>query len=237
LTEATRAALLEALGNSDFANFAPRYGGRPEATEGAALRISCRIELEIAGLEKSSVQLVDGEQSRPFLALAGELLDLVEPVARAEGLGADDLEDGLSKLVEGQLTPEAFELRWVRLPAQGSGSSGSILRVEAGQLSRQAYTPGRELGEILSDALDPHRLLEVATAVHHAAFWNWPRNLWSETYVELEIRVLNHRHSVSARPFNGMSSTSLGETQAQFDRLTSLLLARLGTDELTNVVE
>jgi hypothetical protein len=223
LATAVRVALLETLIRRDFPSLEASYGGREEpGSPTAALRIICRVELDINGRHKSSVQLADGEQSPELSALAGELLDLVAPLA-ATGISAENLSDGLAKVALATLAPESFELRFVQLPEAGGEGAGSILRVEGGVISIQPYAPGRAIGEPVSLDLEPADFAAFVSAIRRADPETLPVNLWSEFYLEFEVRVLQHRRSIMARPFSRLSGQKGGEPQQRFDRLVAAL--------------
>jgi hypothetical protein len=60
-----------------------------------------------------------------------------------------------------------------------------------------------------------------------------PANLWARDYTDLTLRVLDHRRSLQARQFAGMTPTSKGEAQSRFDRIVAAL-ENLHTDVLTD---
>ena len=192
-------ALIDLLLDADFAHFAPRYGETPRADkQEAPLRVSCRIHVAVQGLEKASVQLLDGEQSEQLLGLARRLLDRIEPLAAA-GVTAADLEDGLSKLAEGTLAPEVLGLRFLALPEAGGNEAGTILRIEDGRISRQDYAPGKAVGPVRWQGLAQCQLRDIVSALHDARFWELPVNLYADKLTELEVHVLSQRKTVIAR--------------------------------------
>ena len=195
-----RGALIELLIEADFEHFAPRYGERPKADkQEAPLKVSCRIHVALRGVEKSSVQLLDGEPSERLLGLARQLLDRIEPLA-AGGVTAATLEDGLAKLADGALAAEIVELRLVTIPDAGNAKPGAILRIEGGQVSRQDYAPGTAIGAVRTEDLTECQLRDVISALYDARFWELPVNLRADTLTELEVRVLSQRKTVIARP-------------------------------------
>ena len=220
---AVRVALLETLIRRNFPSLEASYGGREEpGSPKAALRIICRVVLDIDGRHKSSLQFADGKQSPELGALAGELLDLAAPLA-ATGIVADDLSDGLAKVAAGTLAPETFGLRFVQLPEPGSDGTGSILRVEDSVISRQPYAPGRSVGEAVKVDLEGGDFTALVSAIQKAGPETLPVNLWSEAYLEIGVSVLQHRRSIMARPFSRLSGQEGGEPQQRFDRLVAAL--------------
>lgn len=220
LPPAVRASLLEILREKKFADLAPSYGGKgTPGLEGAALRITCRVALEIDGLEKTSVQQADGEQSAGLAALADALLDRVEPLA-AGGVTADDLEDGLRKLAGGELAAEVLRLRFVRLPEKGDGE---ILSMRDGLELRKAYEPGRHIGDESVSEITSDRLAAVVKALLAADVASMPVNLWSAEHVELEVSVLGYRTTVIGRDFSRLASDKESDAGKRFARLVAFL--------------
>jgi hypothetical protein len=215
-----RASLLEILRGRGFAAMAPSFGGKvPPSLEQAALRVTCRVALEIGGLEKTSVQLADGEQSAELAALADDLLDRAEPLA-AEGVTAESLDDALAKVASGVLAAEVLRLRLMWLPAAGDGE---ILTMRNGRESRRLYDPGRRIGEAKETELSGERVATVAKALLDCDVSTLPVNLWSGDHVELEVGALGHRTTVIAREFSRLAGDPPGEARARFSRLVAAL--------------
>ena len=223
LPAAARSALLKTLIDQGFPKFETHYGGRERpARTAAAARISCRVWIRIEELQKSSVQQAGGEQSTPLTKLAADLLDQVEQFAQG-GVTPDDLQDALDKLSEGQLAPQVLRLRFVDLPDKDSNKPGSILRLRGGNVSSQAYSPGRVIAEQIWEPLEQAQYQELITALQAAQPASLPGNLWSEDQLEFEIQVLGHKKVVLARPFTRLDSTEQGPAQQRFDTLLLVL--------------
>lgn len=224
LDEEARARLLTRLLESEFPSFDERYGGRRKAPrQEAPLRVTCRVHLELGDLSKTSVQLLEGEQSAALLQLAMGLLDDVEPLT-ATAIVPGDLEDGLAKLAAGELAGEALELRLTALPSAPDRVDGYILRIEGGHFSRQTYAPGRVIGEPDVRPLGDCAREEAVAALRSAPVWNLPGNLRSDRATELSVTILGHRSTLIARP--GFSPASARE-QSVFDQLIERLETRL----------
>lgn len=199
ISQEDSAELLKMLLDAGFPSFDARYGGRQKSDkEEAPLRVSCRIYLRLHDLEKTSVQLVDGQQSDALLGLARRLLDRVEKHAQ-DGITVSGLQDGLSKLASKVLVPEVLNLRLLWLPADGDDRSGYILQLEGGELSRQSYMPGEAIG-----AEDKRRLTrceadKLIRVLNETRVWELPANLRHDGITELDVSVLGHRKSVIAR--------------------------------------
>lgn len=212
LSAEDRGTLIQMLVDADFARFKPRYGETPKADkQEAPLRVSCRIHVALRGVEHTSVQLLNGQQSEELLGLAGRLLDQIQPLAAA-GVSATNIEDGLAKLGDGVLAPEVLRLRLLTLPDAAGERAGSILRIEASTVSRQPYTPGESVGEIRSREMSPNEMQGIVAALRDASFQDLPLNLQANELTELELSVLGRRKTVVAR-----SSFKQASMQAQED--------------------
>lgn len=201
ISEEDKVQLLKMLLDDGFPSFDARYGGRPKSDkEEAALRVSCRIYLRLQDLEKTSVQLADGEQSDAMLGLAARLLDQVEKHA-ADGITVSSLKDGLTKLANGPLVPEVLNLRLLWLPADGDGDdrTGYIFRVEGGDVSRQSYLPGEAIGTEDERRLTNCEANKLIDILNKTRIWDLPANLRHDGLTELDVSVLGHRKSVIAR--------------------------------------
>jgi hypothetical protein len=220
LEPALRGSLLSILRERGFAAMAPSYGGKGKpGLQEAAMRITCRVELEFNGVRKTSVQLADGEQSEELAALADALLDEVEPLAK-DAVSAADLTDGLRKLADGTLAAEALTLRFVRLPASKT-TDGVILMVRGGEESTKDYAPGRFIGDEVAAGISDARLNALTKALLEAEVASLPVNLKSADHVELEVGVLGHRSTVTAREFSRAVADEAA--QMRFDGLLDFL--------------
>lgn len=229
-----RRALLDNLLAGGFPAMKASYGGKRPPPPGsgddaaAALQVRCRLSFESGGVDKTSIQQAQGEQSPALTALIASLLDHVQPLAK-QGVGAEDLADGLALLARGELAPETFTMRFVRLPPKGA--PGAIVRVERGSVVRQRYAPGRTFDEATSEELDGERFAALLAAVRSADLASMPANLWSEDQLEVEVRVLDHEAIVLARSFARLNAGDGGDAQQRFDALVGFLRRELLAEE------
>jgi hypothetical protein len=222
--DSIRSALLGSLLEAGFAGFARQYGGQKKAdkAEAAPLKVTCRIALQLDDLEKSSVQAAYGEQNAALLSLAATLLDQVEDLS-ANGVAAKNLQDGIAKLSKAELAPEALRVRMLRLPAESSKSGGFILRAESGRLSRQAYSPGESVASPVWSQFEPEQFDSMIKAINSANFDTLPINLPGSGHVEIEIQVLQHRKTVTSRPYSRIEKGALAQEQRRFNQLAASL--------------
>ncbi len=231
-------ALLAALQKADFAAMPETFGGRknprelqrpprpaPDQEGLFALRVICRVELSIAGHTKRVAQLDEGEQSESLKELSEELFRVcAEPVR--EGIGAADLGDGLAKIGRGELAPETLRLMLHRKPEPNEpvSAEGFLLRLDGRQAtSRPVDSSGRFAAATVLE-LTPVELRTLARELGGRELAELPVNLYAADYTDLSIDVLDHKKSVQARRFAGMSATTHGELQRRFEDLYALLL-------------
>lgn len=221
LGDADRTFILQTLLQAGFADFGAHYGGKtkPEKAE-AALRVMCRVAVEVGGQQKSSVQEVYGERSQALLTLAGSLLDRVQMLEK-EGIRAESLGDGLAKIGSGTLAPEALILSYSYLPTGDAQATGMIVELKGGLITRKAYRPGSGRGEPLTSELAGNALEKLLDALGAARIDELPLNLVAEDIHQLEVQVLAHRHATVARPFKAVDSAP--QEANRFLQLTEVL--------------
>ena len=205
------------LKRADYPTMAKSYGGKKK---GAQL-IRCEITVDFGEVQKTSIQLVGGEQSPRVIGLARELLDYTESLG-LPGEQAASLNEALKKGVAGQLNPDALTLRILQLPPT-KGQDGLIVDVRGGEVLRRRYAPGRGVGGAMYKPLERPDLLEVLNALISADFENLPANLMADETVEVEVAMLGHRKKVIARQFGRAMPAETAQAQARFDRLLAVL--------------
>lgn len=229
--------LLETLRDADFPRMRDLYGKEdeeevpvPSDPPAAALRVICRVVVTLDGTTKQSAQRARGPQSDELKGLAWELLDRVRP-AEGEGVTADDLDDGLAKIADGRMAPEALSLVFHRKPELGGRGpqasmvelSGFLLRLDGRRLSVEEFHPAGGYGEPRTRELEGEELSELVARLADNRVGELPDNLWAEDYTDLVIEVLDRSVRVQARQFARMTRTTHGESQVRFDRIAAEL--------------
>ena len=232
LTELTH--LLSLLEDADFGGLANRYGGRKappggsvEGEEGPenAILITCRVELTLNGVRKEVVQLAKGEQSPIFKRLAESLLDFCQEQGEA-GVAAADLSDGLEKVARGELAPEVLGVLLHRKPDAASaleGGQGFLLRLTGRHATTRPYDPAEGYGEVLELELSPAEMETLARSLVDLTPASLPGNLWARDYTDLTVRIFDHRKSVQARQFTGLTRFTHGQRQRDFESIVGVL--------------
>jgi hypothetical protein len=234
LTPAELSRLLRTLDEAEFTSLEEIYGGRerpdpgaPERTEeeGSAIRVVCRVTLSLAGRTKQVVQLAKGEQSAELRRLGEALLALCREAGQA-GTAAEDLSDGLEKVSRGDLAPETLRLLLHRKP-QTTGSDaaagGFLLRLSGRRVTSRGYDPAAGLLDPLRLVLSSAEVADLARELAGRGLAELPVNLFAVHYTDLSVEVLDHKTSVQARQFAGMTATTHGERQIDFERVYDAL--------------
>ena len=218
------AALLEAFRSAGFGALRESYGGKDDPVDpasSAAVELICRVRLALAGVDKEVHQLDRGRQSPELRRLADTVLALAEELGPA-GLGAETLSEGLDKIARGELAPEALELQVVRQSERpGASSDGWTLRLEGTAAEVEDLGAPEDSARTLR--LSREGAAEIARQLAAAGIEDLPVNLWAPEYTDLSVRVLNHRRTLQARGFAGMTAETHGEKQRRFDRLLEQL--------------
>lgn len=231
LSPAEILAALDTFRRFDFAAMRPSYGGKndpapiPGDDAAAAIRVTCYVSLDLDGASKRVSQLFGGRQSRELREMVDELFAGCRERAAA-GVTATDLEDGLDKISRLELAPEALAILVHRKAEPGSQASvdpGWLLRVEGLKAVTRPYLTTQGLGEPVELLLGRDRLGEIAQALAQGRLAGLPANLWAEQYTDLTVKVLNHEVNVQARGFAGMTPTTHGERQRDFDQIFAVL--------------
>ena len=223
-----RRAYLAMLQRADYATMAKSYGGKKRGAK-AALVIRCEVSVDFGDVQKTSVQLADGEQSPRVEGLAAEILDYTESLG-LKGEPASSLQDALGKWVSGRLHPEVLNFSIVQMPL-AKGRDGLIVEVRRGEIVRRHYAPGRGVGHTDKAPLNRDRLLPVLNALLTANFVDLPPNLMFEHTVEINVAMLGHRKKVIARRFGRALPEDTAEAQERFDRMMIDVKAFAGSVE------
>ncbi|HEX5720908.1 MAG TPA: hypothetical protein VF179_32430 [Thermoanaerobaculia bacterium] len=214
--------VLEALRRAGFGSMRESHGGRDDAGK-MGLELICRVRAVLDGVEKQSYQLSKGRQSAELRELAGQILAVGEDLGPS-GVAAASLEEGLGKIARGELAPEALTLQLQRQAEDPRSTEGGwILRVEDGKAQLTFSSPETGWTDPRRVRLSREDLAGIARNLLEARPEELPANLYSSWYQDLEIRVLNHKKSLQARRFAGVTPETHGERQERFDRLVAAL--------------
>lgn len=213
-------SLLEALQEARFGSMPDRFGGSGEDEKNERPRLKGRIAVRAGWVSKTVIQLIAGEQSQEFEALAEKLLAICEGPAQ-KGVGAASLTDGVKKLASGDLAPETLQVTVQRRFAKPNAETGAgwILQLEGRRVLAQVLPAGKKI--------DPHKLLilseadfqSLAKLLADSRAGEIPINVYAPEYTDIHLGVLNWSRAISARRFLNMTSETHGDRQKAFDRL------------------
>lgn len=235
LTPEQLGSLLQALQEADFASMKEVYGGKEAGGDPKAppkkpaadfvIQVTCRVEVTLGRLSKRVVQRVKGKQSQEFKKLANQLFEICRKPSR-QGIEASGLNDGLSKLAGDQLKPQSWQLMMHRRPDERSaleGNIGFLLRIAGDTVTSRNFDPAAGYTDPLELHLSESDLQQLARRLAELDPDGLPVNLYARDYTDLNIRLLNHRKSVQARQFAGMTAAAHGQAQKNFDAIYEAL--------------
>jgi hypothetical protein len=188
------------------------------------MELTCRVHVLLDGTEKQAQQIAEEGESSVLKALADRILAAGEGPGPS-GVTVGSLQEGLEGVAGGALAPELLTLQLLRQPENlNAGDGGWMLRVEGGEarlslVSNAGWTMPRRLRLTAAEVAD------LARAIAAARPADLPGNLYSSSYQDLQIGVLNRTKSVQARQFAKMTPETHGEKQERFDRLVAVLEA------------
>ena len=215
--------------DADFAAMKRVYGGREVPDPGKrddptavnAITVICRVGIRAGESSHEVVQLAMGKQSPELRKLADDLLASCAPLAE-QGVEASDLRDGLEQVASGDLAVEAMTLMLYRKPESGSGF---LMRLRRGVVTTQPHDPTSGYGKKVSVRLSLDDVAALGLTLAEMDPEALPINLYATDYTDLVIEVLNRKKSIQARPFAGMTPTTHGERQEDFNRIFEALSA------------
>lgn len=229
LTAEDVSSLVALFRDVDFAAMKRVYGGKEVADPGRrddpaalnGLMVICRVGITAGSSSKEVVQLAKGKKSPELRKLADDLLASCDPLSE-RGVEASDLKDGLEKVASGDLAGEAMTLMLHRKPHRGAGF---LMRVEAGVATTRPFDPASGFGKSVALRLGPGDLGPLGQTLAELDPESLPINLYATDYTDLVIEVLNRKKSIQARQFAGMTPTTHGNRQEDFNRIFEALYA------------
>ncbi len=213
--------MLEAIDKSGFREMPGSYGQGKKW-------LRRRVSLREGDSTKEVLQTVAGEQSKALETLVDDILAIAKPKA-AQAEGITTLSEGLTRVAQNKLAPQALRLTVHRKPREGKGW---LFRVQEGVGSLQIWN-GSAYEAPMYWKLPEERLAKLASTLAAARLEAMPVNLYAQAFTELDVSVLDQRKTITARPFQGMQPTTHGEQQTRFDQ-TFGALERLEKDVLAN---
>lgn len=223
--------LLEELDRAEFTEMEPMYG---QEELDAVMRVICRVRVTLDGVTKQSGQLAEGPQNQRLRDLAETILDQAFEPAEV-GVTASDLDDGLTKIADGELAPEAFHVLLNHKPdafSLSQGEPGYLLRIQGRRATVERFTTDHGYAAPVEHQLDDAELTALTELLAEQRVGDLPANLYAVHYTDLVVEVLDRSQRIQARQFANTTRATHGEAQERFDRaidgLSELALRILG---------
>ncbi len=226
--------ILELLRKARFGSMPDRFGEDEEGEKDKGPRLRGRLVVRAGAARKTTVQLVNGDQSKAFAKLVEKILRICEGPAQT-GVRATSLDDGLRLVAAGRLSPRVLEAAVQRRP-DPPGTPGWTLRIEGRDARLERSEAGRPPAPGPARALSEEEFHDLATLLAGAEPATLPQSLYAESYTDLTLQVMRYTRTVAGRKFRGMTRETNGERQNAFDRIVAAfdsLHARLEAPETT----
>lgn len=218
--------MLDLLQKAGFAEMRQVYGGGDDPqVEPSAVKIICSVGLTVGDLTKYVLQRQKGSQSKELKELANDILKICEELAPS-GTAVRTLAEGLAKITQRQLAPETLRLLVhfkIQDGTQEDAVDGWLMRIEGSHATTQTFLKGQGYSEPLRLELTQAGLSELAELLLNHDVQDLPANLYAPHYTDLTVHVLNREKNVQARQFSGMTPTTHGESQADFEKIYQAL--------------
>lgn len=230
MPRSTLESVLQAFRDADFEHMPPVFGGSDEPDDGVpGPRVICQVSLTAGDRKKEVIQRDRGTQSTPLWTLANAILDRAEAHA-ASAVTAASLEDGLAKIVSGDLAAESLRLaihhRGTRVAGREPG--GWILHLDGRTAIAETYGGTPDARQTRRLRLAPGEFSDLVRTLRAEGTAGLPANLYFSDYTDLTLSVLNREHQVQARQFSGLVPETQARERARFERLLAALASLHG---------
>jgi hypothetical protein len=166
------------------------------------------VTLSLPSGEHTVVQLEAGDQSESLKALAAEIAATAAGGADLVTIGS--LDEGLARVADGGLAPEALRVAVHFKPTAGDGW---LFSARDGVLRSQPFSAqtgyADEYRHVARD-----RIRALARRLHQDGVAYWRTRIPAAEYTELRVQVLDQRLEILARPLAGASPASAAEVRA-----------------------
>lgn len=194
------AEIERAVGRAGFAKMPNRFGEE----ESDFLRMRGKVTVN----GKTVVQIMEGDQSEELATLAAEILTRAETAAR-NGITATSLQDGLQKIIGGEIPPEAL-----RITMQQRGDAGFLLDIRGGEALARSFSTKSGFGLQRRLLLTAGELRGIAAVLREL-----PQIAPAPVYTELRVEILVQSKELQARPEMAIAPNE------KFDRIVEELRA------------
>ncbi len=175
-----------------------------------ALQADRSISLTIGRVSKTVTHVRKTPEAAPFNDLVARLLDACEKPG-ASGLGADSLADGLAKVRDGVLAPQALRITLNTPQQAASDPEGWLLRVWGLNVEAERNTKAAGYGDRRDLKLSQQEFRDLVTMVIAADPTALPGNIVAPGYTDLRVAVLDRTRAIQARAFAGAAPAATAE--------------------------
>ncbi len=219
LPQARVIEILELLRTARFGSMPDRFGEDEEGGKDKGPRLRGRLVVRAGPALKTTLQLVNGDQSRAFARLVQKILQICEGPA-ATGVRAGGLDDALRLVAAGRLSTRVLEASVRRRP-DPPGTPAWTLRIEGLDASVERRDPGRPPAAGPARALSEAEFHAFAALLAGAEPSTLPQSLYAESYTDLTVQVMKYSRTIAGRRFRGMTPETNGARQKAFDRIVA----------------
>ncbi len=219
--------ILRVIQGARFGSMPDQFGEGEEGRKNEGPRLKGRLVVRAGAARKSTLQLVDGEQSERFSRLVEKILEICRGPAR-KGIGAASMTDALGLLASGGLSPEVLEVAFQRrLDPKDRGGSGPnwTLRLEGLHATEEQLDSGKPQSPGRALVLSPGEFRGLAALLSESGPSSLPQSLYAASYTDFTIEVFKYSRTITGRRFLGMTPETHGDKQKAFDRICTAMLA------------
>jgi len=217
---------IDLLLKADFAAMPDRFafaGGDEREKPVQLIRV---ITVDVGGLSKTVTQDSKGPISAPFEKLNAQLVALCREPSQS-GIGASSLEDGLRKVADGTLIPEALRIS-VNAPQLRSLASqtgqGWLMTLRQGTLTLQSHVLDRGYETVVDRPITTDEARALARVLLDDDVYELPSNVNTKGHTQLTVEVLNHGIDVMARAFASPKGDAATTAEQAFGAVRKALL-------------
>jgi hypothetical protein len=216
---------VDLLLKADFAAMPDRFAFGGSDDQEKPVQLLRVITVDVGGLSKTVTQDSKGPISVPFEKLITQLVALCRKPSQS-GLGASSLDDGLRKVADGTLIPEAMRIT-VNAPQLRSLASqtgqGWLMTVRQGALTLQSHVLDRGYKTVVDRPITTDETRALARELLDDKVSELPANVNTQGHTQLMVGVLNHRIDVMARPFASPEDAAAMATEQAFGAVRKAL--------------
>jgi hypothetical protein len=221
LSKARVLDILTVIQKARFGSMPDRFGEDEDGEKNEGPRLKGRLVVRAGTARKSTLQLVDGEQSEAFSRLVEKILEICRGPAR-RGIGAESMSDALGLLAAGRLSAQVLEAAFQRRPdpkSRGGSEQGWTLRLAGLHVTGEQIDPGKPKSPARALGLSPAEFRELAALLSEADPSALPQSLYAASYTDFTIEIFKYSRTITGRRFLGMTPETHGKKQKAFDRI------------------